>query len=79
MVNRFLGLRHDTVVGCNHQDDDVGGLGAASAHRGKRGVARSVEECDHAARRFDVIGADVLRDAARLTRCHTGTANVVEQ
>ena len=70
--DRFLGLRHHAVVGRDHQDDDVGGLGAARAHRGERVVARGVEEGDHAARRLDVVGADVLRDAARLARRDVG-------
>jgi hypothetical protein len=66
VVDGFLGLRHDAVVGRHHQDDDVGGLGAAGTHGGKRLVARRVEEGDHAARRLDVVGTDVLGDAARL-------------
>ena len=66
--DRFLGLRHHAVVGRDHQDHDVGRLGAARAHRRERLVARRVEEGDHAARRLDVIGADVLRDAAGLAR-----------
>ena len=77
--DRFLGLRHHAVVGRHHQDHDVGRLGAARAHRGERGVARRVEEGDHAARRLDVVGADVLRDAARLAGRHARGADVVEQ
>ena len=41
-------------------------------------MTRRVEEGDHAARRFDVVGADVLRDAAGLARGHLG-ADVVQQ
>ena len=79
VLDRFLGLRHDAVVRRDDQDDDVGHLGAASAHRRESGVARRVEEGHHAARRLDVIGADVLRDAARLARGDLGAADVVEQ
>ena len=50
--NRFLGLRHDAVVGRNDQDHDVGGLRAARTHRGERFVARRIEERDDAARRL---------------------------
>ena len=46
VVERLDGLRHDAVVGRDHQDDDVGRLGAAGAHRGERLVARRVEEDD---------------------------------
>jgi hypothetical protein len=50
VVDGFDGLRHHAVVGRHHQDDDVGGLGAARTHGGERLVARGVEEGDHAAR-----------------------------
>ena len=36
----------DAVVGRDHQDDDVGHLGAAGAHGGERLVARRIEEHD---------------------------------
>ena len=62
-------LRHDAVVGRHHQHDDVGHLGAAGAHGGERLVARRVDERDLLAdRRRHLVGADVLRDAARLAR-----------
>ena len=54
-------------------------LRAAGAHRGERRVARRIEERDHALRRFHVVRADVLRDAARLARRDLGAADVVEQ
>ena len=79
MVNRFLGLRHHAVVGRHHQNDDVGRLGAAGTHRGKRFVTRGVEEGDHAAVGFDVVGADVLGNAAGFAGRHLGAADVVEQ
>ena len=72
-------LRHDAVVGADHQDHDIGDLGAARAHRCERRMARRVEERDHALGRFDVVGADVLRDAARFPRGHLGAADVIEQ
>ena len=40
------GLRHDAVVGGDHQHHDVGDLRAARAHRGEGRVARRVEEGD---------------------------------
>ena len=79
VVNRFLGLRHHAVVRCHHQNHDVGRFRAACTHRGKRLVARRIEEGDHAARRIHVVGADMLRDTARFATRHTGTADVVQQ
>ena len=79
MSDRFLGLRHDAVVGGHDQHDHVGHVGAAGTHRGERLVARRIEERDDALRRGDVIGADVLRDAARFAAGHARAANGVEQ
>ena len=73
--DRFLRLRHHAVVGGDDQNHDVGDLGAARAHRRERLVARRVEERDHAARRLDVVRADVLRDAARLAARHARAAD----
>ena len=79
MLDRLDRLRHDAVVGRDHQHDDVRDLRAARAHRRERRVARRIEERDHALRRLDVVRADVLRDAARLARRDLGAADVVEQ
>ena len=79
VVDRLDRLRHHAVVGCHHQDDDVGGLGAARTHRGERLVARRVEEGDDAARGLDVVRADVLGDAAGLAGGDLGAPDVVEQ
>ena len=49
VVDRLDRLRHHAVVGRDHQDDDVGGLGAAGAHGGERLVARGVDEGDRLA------------------------------
>ena len=64
VVDGFERLRHHAVVGRHHQHDDVGDLGAAGAHAGERFVAGRVDEDDLAAVLLDVIGADVLRNAA---------------
>ena len=78
--DRLDGLRHHLVVGRHDQHDDIGDLRAARAHRGERLVARRVEEGDRlAARQFDVIGADVLRDAAGFAGNDVRLADVVEQ
>ncbi len=79
VVDRLDGLRHHAVVGGDHQHDDVGHLGAAGAHRGERLVARRVEEDDVAPVRVNLVGADVLGDAAGLARGDVGLADGVEQ
>ena len=51
VVDRLDRLRHDAVVGGDHQHDDVGDLGATGTHLGERGVAGGVDERDLADRR----------------------------
>ena len=42
--DRFTGRRHNAVVGRHYQHRDIGCLGTARAHGGKRFVARRVKE-----------------------------------
>ncbi len=79
MVDGFSGLRHDTVVGRDDEDDDVGHLRAAGTHHGEGLVARRVEEDDLSSALFDVIRTDVLRDAARLAAGDVRLADGVEE
>ena len=79
VLDRLDGLRLDAVVGGHHQDHDVGDVGAARAHGGEGGVARGVQERDGAARGLDMVGADVLGDAAGFAGRHLGAADVVQQ
>ena len=79
MIHRFTRLRHHAVVGRHDQDDHVGDLGAARPHHREGFVTRRVEEHDVPVADRDVIGADVLRDAAGFTFGDAGLANRVEQ
>ena len=79
VVEGLDGLRHDPVVGRDHQDDDVGDLGAARSHGGERLVTRCVDERDLTIASVHLVGADVLGDAAELTRDHVGLADRVEE
>ena len=56
-------LRHDLIVGSDHEHDDVRDLRTARTHRGEGFVTGRVEESDVlSAGERDVVGADVLRD-----------------
>ncbi len=79
MRDRLLGLRHHAVVRRDDQDHDVGHFGAAGAHCGERLVARRIEESDDAFRRFHVVGADMLGDAAGFAAGHARAADRIEQ
>ena len=77
--DRLLRLRHHAVVGGDDEHRDVCHLGAAGAHRRERLVARRIEERDLPPVDLDLVGADVLRDPARLGRDHRRLADRVEQ
>ena len=79
MVDGLDRLGHHAVVGRHHEDDDVGGLGAAGPHGGEGGVARRVDERDPVVVPVDLVGADVLGDAAGLAGHDVGRADAVEQ
>ena len=74
MAQRLQRLRHDAVIGGNHQHHDVGDIGAPGAHGAERGMTRRVEKSDLSQAFFRIgmgdgnrVGADVLGDAAGFT------------
>ncbi len=79
VVDRLDGLRHHAVVGGHDDHRDVGDLGAAGAHGREGLVAGGVEEGDRVVVVVDLVGADVLGDAAGLAGRHLGLADRVEQ
>ena len=79
MGDRFFGLRHDAVVGRDHEDRDVGDLSAARTHRGERFVTRRINERDLAIVALDRVRADLLRDTAGFAAGNVGAANSIEQ
>src|SRR4029453_9622326 len=83
VVERLDRLRHDAVVSGDDQHDDVGDLRATGTHRGERLVTRGVDEGDRTLVVLqlgdDLVGADVLGDAAGLARHHVAVAQGVEE
>ena len=83
VVERLHRLRHDAVVGGDHEDREVGHLRTTGTHGGERLVTRGVDEGDRALDALvlgpDLVRTDVLRDAAGLARDHVGLADGVEQ
>ena len=64
----LLSLRHDTVIGCDDDDDDIGHLGSTSTHGGKGLVSGSIDEGELASSlEGHSVGTDVLGDTTRLT------------
>ena len=79
MADRLDRLRHDTVVGRDHEHRDVGHLRAAHPHRGERLVTRRVDERDRAVAVTHLVRTDVLGDAAGLAAHDVGVTDRVEQ
>ena len=70
MVERLNRLRHDTVIGGDHEDRDVGDPGATSTHGREGLVAGGVNERDRALDALvlceNLVGTYVLGDPAGL-------------
>src|SRR5436305_5969434 len=79
MINRFDGLRHDTVVRCDDEHDDVGHIGATSAHRSESRMSRSIDKRNLCSAMLDAVSANVLRDAASFAGCDPRLANRIHQ
>ena len=79
VMNRFDRLRHDAVVCCHDQDDDIRDLGATRAHGGEGLMARRIEERHLLATDADRIGADVLRNAAGFAFRHLRLTDRIQQ
>ena len=83
VVERFDRLRHHAVVGGDHEDREVRRLRTTGTHGGERLVTRGVEERDAALGALvldlDLVGADVLGDAAGLAGDDVGRPDRVEQ
>ncbi len=83
VVQRLDRLRHDAVVGGDHEDRDVGHLRTTGTHGGERLVARGVDEGDRAVDALvlgvHLVRTDVLGDAAGLARDDVRVADRVEQ
>ena len=79
VIDRFHRLRHDAVVGSDHQNDQVRDRSTASAHGGKGSVSGGVQEDDRPGGGFDAISADMLCNSARFACGYIGLANAIEQ
>ena len=79
VVDRLDRLRHDAVVGRDHEDRDVGDLRAARTHGGERFVTRRVDERDAPTVAVDLVCTDVLGDAAGFARDDVRVPDAVEQ
>ncbi len=83
VVESLNRLRHDAVVGRDHEDRDVGNLGTSSTHGGERLVTRGVNEGDGSLDAFvlapHLVCTDVLGDTTGLAGDDVGLPDGVEE
>ena len=80
VIDRLGCLGHDAIVRRDHENDDIRHARAACAHLGEGGVAGRVDEGDAGALGgLHLVGANVLRDPARLAGGNIAGADGVEQ
>jgi hypothetical protein len=72
------GLGHHAVVRSHHYHRDIGRLRPSGAHCRERFVPRSIEERHLPVVVGDLVGTDVLRDAARLALDHLSLTDGVQ-
>ena len=79
MVDGFDGLGHNAVVSCDDEDSDVRDLGTAGTHGREGFVARRIHEYDFLAFVADLVGTDVLGNAAGFVAGDITLADSVEK
>ena len=79
VINCFDSLRHDAVVRCNDQHDDVGHVSAARTHRGESRMTRCIDKRDLCSIVLNTVSANVLRDSASFTGCDPRLTNRIHK
>src|SRR5438132_10100764 len=79
MVNRLVGLRHNSVVCRYDQDYDIGHFSAARSHGGKGFVPRGIDERDALSLIVDAVGANMLSNSAGFSRSHAALVDRVHK
>ena len=79
VIDGFNRLGHDTVIGGDNQNYNIGHFGAPGPHGGKRLVTRGVKKSYFTVIGGDEIGTDVLGNAAGFRLGHVGFTNNIEQ
>ena len=79
MIDRLNGLRHDAVVGCDDQHNNVGHVGAPRAHRSERGVTRRIDKRDFRPFVVNAICPYVLCNSANFACRYARLSNRVHE
>ena len=78
VIDSFNSLGHNTVIGGNHQNNNISNLGTTSTHHGKSFVTRCIQEGNASLFCLYHVGTDVLGNSTELTFCYMGTADGVQ-
>ena len=79
MVDSLIGLRHDSVIGGDHENNDVCHLGSTGAHHREGFVTGRVYKGQFLTIFIDLVSADTLCDSADLCINHGRAAYRVKQ
>ena len=79
MVDGFQGLGHDPVIGGDNQNNDIGNLGAARPHGGKRLMSGRVQKGNMTFVGGNMISADMLGNPSGFHIGDPGFTNHIEQ
>ena len=79
MRDGLFGLRHDSVVGGDNQNGDVGDVGTTRSHFCEGLVTRGVDKGNGSPILLDLVSPNVLRDPSGFTRYDLGTDQVIQQ
>ena len=79
MIDGLDSLLHDSVIGCDNEDDNVRDLGTASAHGSERFMAGRIQEDYFPGFQLDEVGTDMLGDAAGFPGRHVRVPNGVQE
>ncbi len=78
-ASRFTGLRHHTIICCDHQDGNIRSLGATSPHCGKRCMARCIQKGDGTILMHNLISTNVLGNPTRFTTGNISLPDGIQQ
>ena len=79
MAECLKSLRHESVVGRDDQNNDVGDIRSACSHGRESGMTRCVDEGDGVSLPIDRVGTDTLGDSTRFSGGDLGAADGIEQ
>ena len=68
MLDSFLGLRHNPIIRCTYENDDVRRHRTTSTHCGKRRVAGGIYERNVPLGGLNMVRTNVLSNSTRFTR-----------